>query len=95
MSVTGRYTASKTETYVSPNGVAVTYLQPRMVPSAPRATATTNVAQGEIHRLDLIAHRTLGNPLLAWRIADANGAMDPFELCGTPGATIDVPGPSL
>jgi nucleoid-associated protein YgaU len=31
-------------------------------------------------RLDLIAARTLGDPLLFWRIADANDAMNPFDL---------------
>jgi hypothetical protein len=31
-------------------------------------------------RLDLVAASHLGDPLAAWRIADANLALDPFQL---------------
>jgi nucleoid-associated protein YgaU len=41
-------------------------------------------------RLDLIAARTLGDPLLFWRIADANLALDPFDLV-EPGRALTVP----
>jgi hypothetical protein len=36
------------------------------------------MADGE--RLDQVAARFLGDPLLAWRLSDANGALDPAEL---------------
>jgi hypothetical protein len=92
----GRYEKSPKQTYVSPGGTTVVYLAPRMLSLTPAATtATTRIGDGEINRLDLVANRTLGNPLLAWRIADVNNAMNPFDLCGTAGRRIDVPGTGL
>ena len=54
-------------------------------PGAPNY-ATINqytVQQGD--RLDLIAAKYLGDPLMAWLICDANGAMRPDDLVDTPG----------
>ena len=49
------------------------------------------VIQGE--RIDLVAYRTLGDPLAYWRICDANNAMDPQELTEEPGFRLRVPLP--
>ena len=43
-------------------------------------------------RPDLLAARTLGSPLLYWRIADANAVADPFELTDRPGRRVLIPG---
>ena len=53
--------------------------------------AETPVAQGE--RLDVLAHRTLGDPLQYWRICDANDVMRPTELTDEPGRAVRVPLP--
>jgi hypothetical protein len=45
-------------------------------------------------RPELVAARTLGDPLAYWRIADANAVTDPFELTDTPGARIAIPVPT-
>lgn len=42
-------------------------------------------------RPDLLATRTLGEPLLYWRVADANAVADPAELTATPGAHVLIP----
>ncbi len=42
-------------------------------------------------RLDLLAAAYLGDPHLAWRIADANPTVPPDRLV-EPGRTIDIPG---
>jgi hypothetical protein len=44
-------------------------------------------------RVDLVATRLLGDPLLYWLIADANGAADPARLCAVPGRLLRVPAP--
>jgi hypothetical protein len=90
----GRYQASKQLTYTSPDGVTVTYLAPRILPAGSSAAgpAQTAVAAGEVSRLDLVAYRTLGAALQAWQLADANDAMDPFELVASPGQTMALPG---
>ena len=52
-------------------------------------------ARAELIRLDLIAYRTLQNAELAWRIADTNLAMDPFELCARAGIVLQLPASTL
>ena len=44
-------------------------------------------------RPDLMATRTLGDPLLYWRVADANAVADAAELTATPGARVLIPNP--
>src|SRR4051812_34546664 len=73
--------------YPAADGRAIPYLARRIVPQpgAPNF-ATINryvVQQGD--RLDLIAAKYLGDPLMAWLICDANGAMSPDDLVATPG----------
>jgi hypothetical protein len=88
--MSGRYLGAKQYTYVTPSGARVRYLAPRILPAGASIAsgAATTVEPGERHRLDLVAYRTLGNPELAYRIADANDAMDPFDLCDRPGERV-------
>lgn len=50
------------------------------------------VTQGD--RLDTLAARTLGDPLLFWRIADANLSIAPETLCDEPGSRVTIAYPS-
>jgi hypothetical protein len=87
-----RYYGSSTLTYVSPDGEAVSYLARRFVPQpgAPNysTVAQHTVAQGD--RLDLIAAKYLGDPLMFWLICDANGAIRPEDLTDTPGTALNI-----
>jgi nucleoid-associated protein YgaU len=81
--------------YTLPDGSSIPYLQRRMVPQpgAPNY-ATINqytVQQGD--RLDRIAAKYLGDPLLAWLICDANGALIPYELVANPGTVLAITTP--
>ena len=49
------------------------------------------MSQGD--RLDLIAAKYLGDPLMAWLICDANGAMAPYDLVKTPGTVLAITTP--
>jgi hypothetical protein len=49
------------------------------------------VQQGD--RLDRIAAKYLGDPLMAWLICDANGAMKPHDLVATAGTTLNITTP--
>jgi len=49
------------------------------------------VTSGE--RPDSLAARYLADPLLYWRIADANAVVDPNELTDTIGRRVDIPLP--
>ena len=90
-----RYYGSTTLTYVTPTGETITYLARRIVPqpgSPNFATiATHTVRQGD--RLDLVAAKYLGDPLIFWLICDANGAIDPHDLVAVPGKVLNITTP--
>ena len=46
-------------------------------------------------RPDLLAHRALGDPLMFWRLCEANAADDPFELTRATGRRVLVPPPGF
>ena len=87
-----RYYASTTLSYVAPNGQTITYLARRFVPQ-PGAPNYTTVARHTVHqgdRLDLLAAKYLGDPLIFWLICDANGAIRPNQLVETPGTVFEI-----
>jgi len=87
-----RYYGSSTLSYMAPNGQAVTYLARRFVPQ-PGAPNYATVAQHTVQqgdRLDLLAAKYLGDPLLFWLLCDANGAMSPGQLVETPGTVLNI-----
>jgi hypothetical protein len=90
-----RYYGFGVQQYPAPGGQTVPYLARRILPQpgAPNY-ATINrytVQQGD--RLDLIAAKYLGDPLMAWLICDANGAMTPHDLVATPGRVLAITTP--
>ena len=88
-----RYSRTGQAVLRTPQGQEIPYLLRRFIPqptSIPRGGVVT-VAPRD--RLDLMAARTLGDPLLAWRIADANAAMDPSALTEMPGRVLITPSP--
>jgi nucleoid-associated protein YgaU len=90
-----RYYASATLTYVTPAGETITYLGRRIVPQPGEPNfatiATHTVRQGD--RLDLIAAKYLGDPLVFWLICDANGAIEPADLVAEPGRVLNITTP--
>jgi hypothetical protein len=87
-----RYYASSTLQYTAPNGQTITYLARRFVPQPGAANYATiaqhTVKQGD--RLDLMAAKYLGDPLLFWLLCDANGAIRPNQLLETPGTVLVI-----
>lgn len=69
------------------------YKERRFLPQGETLPLLAEVTVAQSDRLDLVAARTLGQPELFWRVADANNAMDPFELTSTAGARLRVPLP--
>jgi hypothetical protein len=88
-----RYSRTGQAVLRTADGQEIPYLLRRFVPqpTSIRLGGTVTVVQGD--RLDLIAARTLGDPLLAWRIADANAAMDPSAMTAAPGRVLIFPAP--
>ncbi len=90
-----RYHGFAVQQYTAPDGQTIPYLARRIVPQpgAPNY-ATINqytVKQGDT--LDVIAAKYLGDPLMAWLICDANGAMRPHDLAATPGRVLAITTP--
>jgi len=87
-----RYYGSRTLTYVMPCGQVVAYLERRFVPQPGSPNFSTiarhTVRQGD--RLDLLAAKYLGDPLVYWLICDANGAIEPDKLVETPGTVLNI-----
>jgi hypothetical protein len=85
-----RYYAASTLQYTTPDGQTITYLARRFVPQPGAANFSTvarhTVKQGD--RLDLLATKYLGDPLLFWLLCDANGAIQPDALVDTPGTIL-------
>jgi nucleoid-associated protein YgaU len=87
-----RYYGFSTLSYTAPDGQSITYLARRIVPQ-PGAPNYATVAQHTVKqgdRLDLIAAKYLGDPLIFWLICDANGAIRPNKLVETPGTVLSI-----
>ncbi|MGW4156113.1 hypothetical protein ACWEDF_23460 [Micromonospora chersina] len=99
--MTGRYDSVPVAGTTVPDGAGglreVRYLRRRPLPDLRdvRAAGTHRVTAGD--RLDLVSHRYLGDATAWWRIADANGALDPEALTGpdAEGELIVIPLPGV
>jgi hypothetical protein len=87
-----RYYNSSTLCYTAPNAQVITYLARRFVPQPGAANystvATHTVRSGD--RLDILAAKYFGAPLMYWLICDANGAICPNQLVQTPGTVLNI-----
>lgn len=91
---TSRYASLETATFTTREGETVAYVRRRFLPPGETLPLLAEASLQSGERLDLFAFRTLGDPLAFWRIADANNAINPFDLeqDGTP-LRVPVPQP--
>jgi hypothetical protein len=88
-----RYYHLETATHTTMDGRTLAYKRRRFLPRGEGMPLLGEVKVVQGDRLDLIAARTLGDPLHFWRICDANNGMNPPELTEEPGATLRIPVP--
>lgn len=89
----GRYKGAQPLMRNNAAGEVVAYLPRRFLPKTNGPViAHVEVTQGQ--RLDLIAFRWRADATRSWEIADANLAMDPFELTDELGRTLIVTQPN-
>lgn len=86
-----RYYGSAVQALTRADGRKVAYLQRRVIPQPEIYTNLVNYTVVEGDRLDNLASKFLGDPLLYWMICDANGAIDPDELTTQVGRQIKIP----
>lgn len=85
-----RYRDTPTTVYVGPTGRRVVHLRRRLLPAASAFRPLGRAVVTEGDRLDLVAARTIGDPLQYWQVCDANEAMNPAELEHPPGRVLDL-----
>lgn len=90
-----RYYALETATHVTEDGGEIAYKRRRFLPRMDELTVLAEIALVQGDRLDLIAARLLGDAEQFWRVCDANGALNPFELAEEPGRIVRVAAPQL
>ena len=86
-----RYYGYPVEQMIAPDGTAIAYLSRRVAPQTNIYPQTQNYSVVEGDRLDNLAARFLGDPILFWMICDANGTSNPDELTAVPGRVIQIP----
>jgi hypothetical protein len=86
-----RYYGGAINQYTQPNGTPVVYLARRILPQPSIYLSVQNYIVVENDRIDNLAARFLGDPLLFWMICDANGVTDPDELTAQKGSSIVIP----
>lgn len=72
-------------------GAVVPYLRRRFIAQPQDIALAAVVTVGASERPELLAARTLGEPLAYWRLCDANGVFDPNAMTDEPGARVAVP----
>ena len=72
------------------DGRTATYLVPRILPDPAAMTLLTTHVVRPLDRTDTLAAQYFADPLVNWRIADANGRGIPEELTATPGRRLRI-----
>lgn len=86
-----RYYGFAIENFTRADGVQVAYLQRRIIPQSDIYTALQSYAVVDGDRLDNLAAKFFGDPILYWMICDANNATDPDEVTAQVGQSIQIP----
>jgi hypothetical protein len=71
-------------------GQPVAHLRRRLVPRPDRLATSHEVTCTQGDRRDTLAAAVFGDPLLWWRLADANGVLDPATMTTPPGRVLRV-----
>lgn len=90
-----RYYSLETKTYTRADGGEISYKARRFVPPGSRFEVLTEETVGQGDRIDQVTSRTLGDPLLFWRVCDANNAINPGDLVSEAGSALDIPVPDF
>jgi hypothetical protein len=85
-----RYIGIPTATLVLPDRTMVRYLQRRIIPQPEQYATLRQYVTVQGDRIDNVASRQLGDPLLYWILCDANAADDPDALTAEPGRVLRI-----
>jgi hypothetical protein len=87
-----RYASAGTAVLETSAGTRILYVRRRFLPQ-PNEVPSARVfeANDRVQRLDTVAHLAIDDPEAYWRICDANGALNPFELLEETRGRLRVP----
>lgn len=85
-----RYHGLPARTRKLADGRDATYLVPRILPDPAAMTLLTTHLVAALDRTDTLAARYFSDPLVGWRIADANGRGIPEDLTAQPGRRLRI-----
>lgn len=77
---TSRYANQEIVTHTDAAGRERSYVKRRFLPQGEALPLLALATIQPNERLDVLTYRTLGDPLQFWRVADANNAINPFDL---------------
>ena len=72
---------------------ALVYVKRRFIPQPSTIAVAVRHAVQALDRPDLLGAKYFAEPLLYWRIADANAVVDPHDLTDTLGRRVAIPLP--
>jgi hypothetical protein len=76
-----------------PESPRIPYVLRRFIPAPSTLAIAVRHVVSALERPDLLSARYFGDPLLYWRIADANAVVDPNELTDALGRRVAIPQP--
>ena len=79
--------------HTRPGDPGIPYVRRRFIPAPETIATAAQHIVGAQERPDLLGAKYLGDPLLYWRVADANAVVDPNELTDTLGRRVAIPHP--
>ena len=88
-----RYRGVSERTRKRADGREETFVGRRIIPGIERYTVLDRVTTDGHARIDLVAASAYGDPLLYWRICDANGEAEPADATQPAGRLLLIPMP--
>ena len=92
-SANSRYFTVPLRARTGPDGEEQLFVARRIIPQPSRYETDHLVRADASTRIDGVAAQEIGDPLLYWRICDANGIADPAEATQPDGKPIHIPLP--
>lgn len=92
-SPSSRYFTTPIRMRTDADGEEVLFLARRIIPQSSRYEFAQVVRADRDSRVDVLAAEEIGDPLLYWRVCDANGIAEPAEALEPDGRELGIPLP--
>lgn len=90
-SINSRYYMTPLRSQIGPDGEEQQFLARRIIPQSHSYEFERYIQTGQESRIDVVAAENYGDPMLFWRICDANGFADPGDSLEPDGKKVGIP----